>query len=176
MRCLYNLCRGRSSPVEFKKVEPALPILALLLNKEDEYILVNACWALSYLSDAPNGKIQEIIESNVCPRLVELLNHSSLEVVQPVLRAVGNIVIGNDAQTQVIFDCNALEYLVKLLNSPSESIRKDTCRAIGNIAVGNTARIQVVYNFQFLIKFFFNLKLNFFLIFNKGCIKCRYNP
>ena len=153
MRCLYNLCRSRNPPVEFSKVKPALPILALLLNNEDEYKLVNACCALSHLSD-DSSKIQEIIESNVCPRLVKLLNHSSLRVVQAALKIIGNIVTGDDAQTQAIFDCNALECLLKLLSSPEESIRKEACRAIGNIAVGNIARIQVVFKMQILIKFF----------------------
>ena len=152
--CLSNLCRGRNPPVEFSKVEPALSILALLLDNEDEDILADACCALSHLS-GDLTKLQKIIESNECPRLVELLNHSSLKVVHAALRAVGNIVNGDDEQTQVIVDCNTLECLLELLNSPSESIRKEACMVIGNIAVGNIARIQVVHKFQFLIEFFF---------------------
>jgi importin subunit alpha-2 len=142
---LSNLCRGRNPPVAFSKVEPALPILALLLDNEDEDILVNACGALSYFSDATNGKIQEIIESNVCPRLVELLKHSSLRVVQAALKIIGNIVTGDDAQTQVILDCNALECLLKLLHSTDKSIRKEICWTISNIAAGNRDQLQVIW-------------------------------
>ena len=152
--CLFILFSSRYSEVEFGQVKPALPVLAVLLNDHDEDVVFNACRAFICLSFAPYRKIQEIIESNVCPRLVDLLKHSSLEVVQKALRTIGNIVTGDDAQTQVVVDCNALECLLKLLNSPSESIRKEACMAIGNIAVGNVARIQVVYNFQFLVKFF----------------------
>ena len=146
MWCLSNLCSGENPPVEFSKVEPALSVLAVLLNSEDEKVLADVCWALSYLSN-DSTKIKKIIELGVCPRLVKLLNHSSLRVVQAALKIIGNIVTGDDAQTQAIFDCNALECLLKLLSSPEESIRKEACRAIGNIAVGNIARIQVVYNF-----------------------------
>ena len=42
--------------------------------------------------------------SGVCRRLVELLFHESHSVVSSALRAVGNIVTGNDIQTQVMFD------------------------------------------------------------------------
>ena len=141
---MSNLCRGRNPPVAFSKVEPALPILALLLDNEDEDILVNACGALSFFSDATNGKIQEIIESNVCPRLVELLKHSSLDVVRAVVNVVGNIVNYDYTQIQFILDCNALECLVKLLDSPEEFIREQALFIMSNIAAGNRDQIQVI--------------------------------
>jgi len=51
----------------------ALPTLAKLIHSNDEEVLTDACWALSYLSDGTNDKIQEVIQAGVCRRLVELL-------------------------------------------------------------------------------------------------------
>lgn len=51
----------------------ALPTLARLIHSNDEEVLTDACWALSYLSDGSTDMIQAIIEANVCRRLVELL-------------------------------------------------------------------------------------------------------
>uniref|UniRef100_A0A8B9KWN0 Importin subunit alpha n=1 Tax=Astyanax mexicanus TaxID=7994 RepID=A0A8B9KWN0_ASTMX len=98
---LSNLCRGKSPPPEFEKVSPCLPVLSRLLFSSDSDLLADACWALSYLSDGPNEKIQAVIDSGVCRRLVELLMHSDYKVASPALRAVGNIVTGDDIQTQV---------------------------------------------------------------------------
>lgn len=56
-----------------EQVKPALPALAHLIHSNDEEVLTDACWALSYLSDGTNDKIQAVIEAGVCPRLVELL-------------------------------------------------------------------------------------------------------
>ncbi|EEB98612.1 hypothetical protein MPER_01850, partial [Moniliophthora perniciosa FA553] len=46
-------------------------------------ILIDACWAISYLSDGSNDKIQAVIESGVCRRLVDLLMHNSTSVQKP---------------------------------------------------------------------------------------------
>ncbi|NXQ30912.1 IMA7 protein, partial [Alaudala cheleensis] len=98
---LSNLCRGKSPPPEFEKVSPCLPVLSRLLFNSDSDLLADACWALSYLSDGPNEKIQAVVDSGVCRRLVELLMHNDYKVASPALRAVGNIVTGDDIQTQV---------------------------------------------------------------------------
>lgn len=55
---LSNICRGKNPPPEFSKVSPALPVLARLLFHTDADVLSDVCWALSYLSDGPNDKIQ----------------------------------------------------------------------------------------------------------------------
>lgn len=55
---LSNICRGKNPPPEFSMVSPALPVLARLLFHSDADVLSDACWALSYLSDGPNDKIQ----------------------------------------------------------------------------------------------------------------------
>ncbi|KAF2590399.1 hypothetical protein F2Q70_00039512, partial [Brassica cretica] len=97
---LSNFCRGKPQP-PFEQVSPALPALERLIHSTDEEVLTDACWALSYLSDGINEKIQSVIQAGVVPRLVELLEHPSPSVLIPALRTIGNIVTGDDAQTQV---------------------------------------------------------------------------
>lgn len=140
---LSNLCRGKNPP-NFSKVSPCLTVLSRLLFSSDSDILADVCWALSYLSDGPNDKIQAVIDSGVCRRLVELLMYNDDKVVSPALRAVGNIVTGDDIQTQVILNCSALPCLLRLLSNPKESIRKEACWTISNITAGNRAQIQAI--------------------------------
>jgi importin subunit alpha-6/7 len=59
--------------VTWLQTKQALPTLARLISSQDEEVLTDACWALSYLSDGTNDKIQEVIQAGVCRRLVELL-------------------------------------------------------------------------------------------------------
>lgn len=55
------------------QTKPAIPALERLIHSNDEEVLTDACWALSYLSDGTNDKIQAVIDTGVCPRLIELL-------------------------------------------------------------------------------------------------------
>ena len=55
------------------QVKLVLPILRQLIDLDDEEVLTNACWTLSYLSDGPKDQVQAVIEAGVCQRLQELL-------------------------------------------------------------------------------------------------------
>ncbi|KAF8401286.1 hypothetical protein HHK36_012219 [Tetracentron sinense] len=150
---LSNFCRGKP-PAPFEQVKPALPALQHLIHSTDEEVLTDACWALSYLSDGTNDKIQAVIEAGVCPRLVELLLHPSPTVLIPALRTVGNIVTGDDSQTQKIthsvcfqfvIDNQVLPCLSQLLTqNHKKSIKKEACWTISNITAGNKGQIQAV--------------------------------
>eukprot|EP01113_Clastostelium_recurvatum_P047510 TRINITY_DN848_c0_g1_i1.p1 TRINITY_DN848_c0_g1~~TRINITY_DN848_c0_g1_i1.p1 ORF type:complete len:535 (-),score=139.79 TRINITY_DN848_c0_g1_i1:316-1920(-) len=140
---LSNFCRGKPQP-PFDLVRPALPTLARLIYHPDEEVLTDACWALSYLSDGSNDKIQAVIEAGVVRRMVELLMHTSYSVQTPALRTVGNIVTGDDVQTQMVINMAALPCLFAMLSSPKKGIRKEACWTISNITAGNRLQIQAV--------------------------------
>jgi importin subunit alpha-1 len=158
---LSNFCRGKTPQPDWQTVSdgtpnsatashrpsqiaPALPVLAKLVYSLDDEVLIDACWAISYLSDGSNDKIQAVIEASIPRRLVELLMHASTSVQTPALRSVGNIVTGDDVQTQVIINCGALPALLSLLSSTKDGIRKEACWTISNITAGNSTQIQAV--------------------------------
>ncbi len=142
---LSNLCRGKPSP-DFEVVRPALPLLARLLFSQDLETVTDACWALSYISDGPDYRIQAVLNAGVAPRLVELLGSTSTAVQTPALRTVGNIVTGDDSQTQFVINLNALPSLLWLLDNPKKNIRKEACWTISNITAGTAEQIQAVIN------------------------------
>eukprot|EP00494_Astrolonche_serrata_P030783 UN31051 len=143
---LSNFCRGKPH-ADFEILKPCLPLLVNLLNVEDDEILVDTCWAVSYISDDPtpnNTRIQEIIKMGFVPHLIRLLAHNSALVVHPALRAVGNIVTGNDEQTQRVIEQGVLPKLKLLLNNDKVGIRKEACWTISNITAGNVTQIEAV--------------------------------
>jgi len=158
---LSNFCRGKTPQPDWQtvsvliprhfgniadslQIQPALPVLSKLVYSLDDEVLIDACWAISYLSDGSNDKIQAVIEAGIPRRLVELLMHASTSVQTPALRSVGNIVTGDDVQTQVIINCGALPALLSLLSSTKDGIRKEACWTISNVTAGNSTQIQAV--------------------------------
>jgi importin subunit alpha-1 len=141
--CLSNLCRGKPQP-NLASIEPGLGLLSNLIHSQDNEIITDALWALSYVSDGPNERIEKVIEAGVCKRLVELLGHQNSLVVTPALRTVGNIVTGDDRQTQIVIQSGVLPKLLHLLYHPRRNIRKETCWTISNITAGSKEQIQMV--------------------------------
>ena len=132
---LSNLCRGKPQPPAHL-IAPALPILARLIHSSDQEVTIDACWALSYLSDGDDTAIQTVLNAGVAVRLVELLSSSSHQIQTPSLRAVGNIVSGNEAQTQAILELKALPSFYQLMLSSRKALKKESAWAISNICAG----------------------------------------
>jgi importin subunit alpha-1 len=97
---LSNFCRGKPQP-EIATIQPALPYLAKLITHTSMDIVGDACWALSYISDGDDARIQACIDQGIVSTLVRLLGAEKVSVITPALRTIGNIVSGDDQQTQV---------------------------------------------------------------------------
>lgn len=56
------------------------------------------------LADGPNDRIQMILDAGFCPHLPQFLlldTDKERQIIIPALRAIGNILTGDDLQTQV---------------------------------------------------------------------------
>lgn len=140
-----NLCRGSPTP-PLATLLPVFPVVAALVHSDTEpSVLTDACWALSYLSDGTDDRIQAVIETNVTRRLVDLLSGDRPRALTPALRTVGNIVTGSTPQTQVAINCGALQQLRKLLcRAPAHPapVVKEACWALSNITAGSKPQVD----------------------------------
>jgi hypothetical protein len=107
--------------------------LCLTHYSTDEQILQDACWAVSFVTDGSNDRIGAAVNSGIVPKLVEHLDHSVPSVQIASLRALGNIVTGDDLQTQAVLNCNILQKIPQLLENKKMGVVKEACWALSNI-------------------------------------------
>lgn len=148
---LSNFCRGKPQP-DINTIGAAFePLGAIIKNCSDQSTIVDACWALSYLSDGCNDRIERVVEMDVVDSLVQMLASGQTQAIVPALRTLGNIVSGEDHQTQAVVDGGALAVVVPLLSHSKKNIRKESCWMLSNIAAGNKSQLSALVNTPDLI-------------------------
>ena len=144
---LSNLCRGKPKP-KLEHIKPAFPALRHLLSIADEEVITDTCWALSYVSDGEDARIEEVVKSGAVPLLINMMGtNQKVNIMTPALRTIGNIVSGNDKCTQHCLDHNLLQVLSSLINHQKKAVRKETCWALSNITAGTQLQISQVANY-----------------------------
>ena len=112
------------------------------INGPDEELLPGVAWFRKLLSGERNPPIDEVIQSGVVPRLVELLGcDGNPQLQNETAWALCDIVSGTAEHCQVVIDGGAVPIFVKLLSSPSDDVREQSVLALGNIA-GDSPRCR----------------------------------
>ncbi|KNC87068.1 importin subunit alpha-2 [Sphaeroforma arctica JP610] len=118
-----------------------LPEMTAMLMGEDRTRWLTATKMFrKLLSKEKTPPIQEVIEMNVVPRLVQFLSYEADPMIQfESAWALTNIASGNAEQTAIVIDAGAVPHFIELLKSDSSDVCEQAVWALGNIAGDSSA-------------------------------------
>jgi len=145
---LSNLVRGEGTPV-FAVFESGLaPILVQLLLHEDEALVVEIAWTLTFLTTREEAEVEILLGFGLAECLVSALLRSCCKdpLCTPVLRAIGNLLSGPESWVdQVLQQPSFLETLLGLLTHTEQRIlTKEAAWAASNLAAARKHRESLV--------------------------------
>eukprot|EP00041_Stephanoeca_diplocostata_P026178 m.699379 g.699379 ORF g.699379 m.699379 type:complete len:744 (+) comp22904_c0_seq4:265-2496(+) len=141
-----NLMRGKPKP-QYAHMDAASKWFGEYLTIDDDEVVADACWAISYICDGPDDVICLISrQRSMVEKLISLLSSDNRAVVVPALRACGNIGAGDDSQTQLLVDLGVCDKIKALLDTPNlkTSTMKEAMWLISNITATTPPMIQKV--------------------------------
>jgi len=174
---ISNLTRGKPYP-EYHEVEPFVPIIQFFVqNVQNDEVLNNCMWALSYLSDGTDEQIKAVLEMGITKKIVEMLAHEEPHMVAPALRVVGNLVTGGDSFTDQLIENQVIPPLAMLLSSPKKIFRKEACWSLSNIMAGPSYQIEEVFNYnnREILRKLFQMAATDDLEIRRECVFCITN-
>ncbi|KAJ3452037.1 importin alpha [Anaeramoeba flamelloides] len=146
---LANLCRGKPKP-PYSKVKCTIPFFCGCVKSENEALIIDACWGLSYLADGICENIYDIKDKNLLSTLVGFLPKKKSnqpineQILTPSLRILGTIATGDYEETQLVLETGILEKLEPLLRHQKQHIKRETLWLISNFTAGKPDQIQKV--------------------------------
>jgi importin subunit alpha-1 len=69
-----NMCRGKPAPT-WSQIVIALNVLTEMLSSNDDEILIDSCWAFSYITDGADQNLLEVIKCGAVSKLANLLRY-----------------------------------------------------------------------------------------------------
>lgn len=141
---LVFLCRGKAPAPDFERVHPVLPVAVECLFHEDHYVQTEALFAISYLSDGPNYKVQATLDAGAMPPVIAMMDSHSPMDKERATRIVANVCTGTDEHAQHIIDLGVVGKLINVFRDGDFDTRKQAIYAMSNLFAGPAVHIQAL--------------------------------
>ncbi|OMJ69073.1 hypothetical protein SteCoe_33310 [Stentor coeruleus] len=141
---LSNFCRGKPY-INREATQQILTVIPKLLKTNDDDLITDSCWTLSFMSSIDAERVQDIVDIEILSNLVGILNLEPGRFTLPSLRIIGNILWGSD-QAQKILELGFLDCVNKLLTQKKIALKKEILWILSNITSGSDEQIKQVLN------------------------------
>jgi importin subunit alpha-1 len=113
-----------------------LPALVAACNSNDQAARLSAVTDFrKLLSIEKNPPIQQVIDTGIIPRLVQMLSNTDDETLQfEAAWTLTNVASGTTEHTKTIIHHGAIQAFIALLASPNPEVKEQAVWALGNIA------------------------------------------
>ena len=110
-------------------------LLAVLDLRDCEHgLLREACWMISNITAGTHEQINKVIEANLFPSLINVLDKAPFEIRQEALWAIHNATYGtSENQIRYLVDCGVIHSMMNLLECNDSEILLTVMKGLNHI-------------------------------------------
>jgi hypothetical protein len=147
MWTISECCRAQPPP-PLSLAAAAIQVLVEAIEDPDAEVVINALWALAYISDCSSKYISTMIDNSALPTVIQQVLSPSSDAARPALRCLCNILHSDAHLATVAIEHGAIAALCSLRElsrqRPSwlSERNKGVLRAFANIAGGSAQQVN----------------------------------
>ena len=130
--------------MNFQIYEDLITTYKALIQSNEKYVLIVCLYSISQLIEKDTRRIKFFLQLNIIDRIIELINHTDIDISNKALKVAGDVTFAEDSQIYYLIEHGILDILSRTTKQSNEEIRTESFYILSNIVASGKDMVEVL--------------------------------